>query len=327
MRKRILRPLLPIVLIVLMQGADARMAAAPKVCKLAEVHPPGYPTELADEKFAKLVQERTNGGIVIKVCHSSLLGSEDQVAEQAQLGVIEFIRVSTSPVIQFYKPIGVFSMPYIFRSQEHMWKVLNGPIGKHFLDSLCTVGLIGIGYFDGGARDFYANRPLKSVADLRGLRIRVQNSIIMVNMVKTLGATAAPIAYAEVYSALQTGVVDGAENNIPSWVSQKHYKIARYMIKDAHLRLPEVLIVSGRFWQSLTDYQRAVIREAAQEATDFQIKAWNEYEVKALAQAKAAGCTIAEANVPAFQAALAPLYRMPEFADYKIWIKKIREVE
>ena len=144
-----------------------------------------------------------------------------------------------------------------------MWKVLDGPIGTHFLEAMSAVGLVGIGYFDGGARNFYAAKPLKRVSDLKGLKIRVQSSPIMVDMVKLLHATGAPIAYAEIYSALQTGVVDGAENNVPSWVSQNHYKIAKYMVKDEHLRLPEILICSKKFYDSLTEVQKVAIREAA----------------------------------------------------------------
>lgn len=310
--------------VVVILCANAQLAAAPKVCKLAEVHPKGYPTEMADEEFARLVGEKTNGRIKIKVCFNSQLGSEDQCTEQTKLGIIEFLRVSTSPILQVYKPIGAFSMPYVFRSQEHMWNVLNGPIGKHFLDAMTSVGLVGIGYFDAGARNFYATKPLKRVSDLKGLKIRVQPSPIMINMVKLLGATGVPIAYAEVHSALQAGVADGAENNVPSWVSQNHYEIAKYMIKDCHVRLPEVLACSKKFWDTLPEDYKVDIREAAREAMEFQIKAWNEYEVKALAQAKAKGCTIAEANVLEFQAAMASLYEMPEYAGYKVWIDKIK---
>ncbi len=307
--------------------AETQVASAPKACKLAEVHPRGYPTELADEEFARLVAMKTNGAIRIQVCCNSQLGSEDQVTDQTKQGIIEFLRVSTSPVVLVYSPIGVFSIPYVFRSQEHMWKVLDGPIGKHFLEAMSAVGLVGIGYFDGGARNFYATKPLKRVSDLKGLKIRVQSSPIMVDMVKLLHATAAPIAYAEIYSALQTGVVDGAENNVPTWVSQNHYMIAKYMIKDEHLRLPEILICSKKFFDSLTEVQKVAIREAAEEATAFQIKAWNEFEVRYLAQAKAHGCIIAEADIPEFQAALAPLYEMPKYASYKVWIEKIKAVE
>lgn len=299
--------------------------AAPRTLKLAEVHPKGYPTELADEKFAELVEEKTGGAIKIQVCYGGQLGSENDVVEQAKLGVIEFLRVSTSPVVSVYSPIGVLSMPYVFRSQEHMWKVLNGPIGKHFLESVSAVSLVGLTYFDAGARNFYATKPLKSVTDLKGLKIRVQPNPIMVDMVKLLGATAIPIAYGEVYSALQTGVVGGAENNIPSWLSSSHYEVAKYMIKDGHLRLPELLMVSKKFWDTLKEDEKVALREAAEEAREFQIKAWNEAEEKYLAQARAKGCVISEARVEEFQAAVEPLYK--QYPDHLVWINKIRAVK
>lgn len=302
-------------------------AAAPRTLKLAEVHPQGYPTELGDEKFAELVAAKSKGRLKIQVYFGGQLGSENDVVEQAKLGVIEFVRVSTSPVISVYKPIGVFSMPFLFRSQEHQWKVLKGEVGQTFLKGMESVGLVGLTYFDGGARNFYATKELKSVNDLKGLKIRVQPSPIMVSMIKLLNATATPIAYGEVYSALQTGVVDGAENNVPSWVSANHYEVAKYFIKDGHLRLPELLMVSKKFYDGLSKRDQKILRDAAREATEFQIKAWNESESKYLEQAKAKGCVIHEANVAEFQAAVAPMYDMPEYKEYKVWVDKIKAVK
>jgi TRAP-type C4-dicarboxylate transport system substrate-binding protein len=179
----------------------APLFAAAKVLKLAEVHPKGYPTEMGDQKFSELFEKLSQGRYTIQVYNSSQLGSENDVVEQAKLGVIEFGRVSTSPAISVFPEIGVFSMPYLFRSQDHMWNVLNGPVGQHFLAAMEKVGIVGVGYFDPGSRNFYTNKPLKSVADLKGLKIRVQPNPIMVNLVKLLGATPTPIAYGEVYSA------------------------------------------------------------------------------------------------------------------------------
>jgi tripartite ATP-independent transporter DctP family solute receptor len=293
--------------------------------KLAEVHPKGYPTEMADERFAELVEQKTNGRLKIQVFYGGQLGSENDTVEQTKLGVIEFLRVSISPLVSVYPPIGVLSMPYVFRSQNHMWDVLNGSVGQHFLGSVQSVGLVGLTYFDAGARNFYANKPLRSVADLKGLKIRVQPNPIMVNVVRLLRATGTPIDYGEVYSALQTGVIDGAENNIPSWISASHFEVAKYMIKDGHLRLPEVLVVNKKFWDSLSDQDKAAVREAAREATQFQIKVWNEAEDKYLAQAKAKGCIILEANVAEFQAAVEPLYK--DYPEYKTWIDQIKAVK
>lgn len=327
MKRNKLGLLLLIGIMVVVLCSNVQLIAATRTLKLAEVHPKGYPTEMADEEFARIVKEKTKGALDIQVYFGGQLGSENDVVEQTKLGVIEFVRVSTSPVISVYKPIGVFSMPYIFRSQDHMWKVLNGPIGKEFLNKINTVGLVGIGYFDGGARNFYATKELKSLADLKGLKIRVQPNPIMVNMVQLLGATGTPIAYGEVYSALQTGVIDGAENNIPSWISASHYEVAKYFIKDGHLRLPEILMVSRKFWDTLTAGQKAAIRDAAKQATTYQIKAWNEAEDKYLAQAKEKGCVINETNVEDFQKAVAPLFDMKDYAEYKPWVEKIKAVK
>lgn len=302
-----------------------QLMAAPRQLKLAEVHPQDYPTTRGDQKFADLVAEKTGGKLQIEVYFGGRLGSENDVVEQAKLGVIEFVRVSTSPVVSVYPPIGVLSMPYIFNSQEHMWKVLNGALGQHFLESMSAVGLVGIGYFDAGARSFYANKPLKGLADLKGLKIRVQPNPIMTRMVQLLGATPTPIAYGEVYSALQTGVVDGAENNVPSWISAGHYEVAKYFLKDGHLRLPEILMVSKKFWDRLSEAEKVAIKEAAKEATEFQIKAWNEAEEKYLQQAKAAGCIINEANVAEFQAAVEPLYK--EYPEFKEWLEMIKNTK
>jgi tripartite ATP-independent transporter DctP family solute receptor len=304
-----------------------QISAAVKVLKLAEVHPKGYPTQMADEKFAELVAQKTKGRIKIQVYCCSQLGSENDVVEQCKLGVIEFVRVSNSPVVSVYPDVGVYNMPYIFRSQEHMWNVLNGPIGEHFMTGMEKAGIVGLGYFEPGARNFYATKPLKKAADLKGLKIRVQPIPLMVNLVKLLGATPTPIAYGEVYSALQTGVVDGAENNIPSYVSANHYEVAKNFIKDAHGRFPELLMCSKKFWDKLSDADKKALKEAAKEATVWQIKAWNIAEDTYLAQAKAKGCTISEANIAEFQALVAPMYDFPEYASFKPWVEKIRNTK
>lgn len=304
--------------------ASSNLMAATKVLKLAEVHPADYPTAKGDSKFAELVEKYTNGRYKVQCYFSSQLGTENDVVEQTKLGVIEFTRVSTAPVVTVYPEIGVFTMPFIFTSQEHMWKVLNGPIGQHFLDACEKANLVGMGYFEPGSRHFYANKPLDNLASLKGLKIRVQPSPVPVSMVKLLGATPTPIAYGEVYSALQTGVVDGAENNYPSWVSANHYEVAKYLIQDAHQRQPEILVASKKFWDSLSRKDKSAMKRAMKEATEYQIKEWNAYEFKALEQAKAKGCIVKPANSAEFQAAMAPLYDMPEYQIFKEWLKKIK---
>lgn len=322
--KRKIGLLLLVGIMIFVVFSSMNLFAAARVCKLAEVHPDGYPTAEGDQKFAELAEKYTNGRVKIQCFFNSQLGSENDVVEQTKLGVIEFTRVSIAPVVTVYPEIGVFTLPYIFNSQEHQWKVLNSPIGEHFLKAVEKANLVGMGYFEAGARHFYARKPLNSLADLKGAKIRVQPSPVPVAMVTLLGATPTPIAYGEVYSALQTGVVDGAENNFPSWVSANHYEVAKYLIEDSHLRQPEILVASKKFFDSLSKADQDALKRAMKEATEFQIKAWNDYEFKAADEAKAKGCIIKKANIAEFQKAIAPIYDMPEHKIYKPWVEKIK---
>ena len=162
--------------------------------------------------------------------------------------------------------IGVFNLPYIFRSQAHEWNVLNGEIGQHFLDAAQSANLVGLTYFDSGARHFYSKKPITGPASLKGLKIRVQLNPINIKLMEAFGASGVAVSFNEVYSALQTGVCDAAENNIPSWVSKSHNEVAKYLLLDGHWRLPEILIVSKTFWDSLNDTDKKLIKEAAKES-------------------------------------------------------------
>ena len=215
------------------------------VLRLAETHPQDYPTTRGDYEFARLVKERSGGRIVIEVYPGSQLGQEKAVIEQVQFGAIDLTRVSISPVAAFVPRLNAFQMPYLYRDETHMWKVLKGDIGKELLASLEPFGFIGLGWFESGARNFYnSKRPIRTPADLKGLKIRVQESELMMGLVSAFGAVPTPMAFGEVYSALQTGVVDGAENNWPSYFSTSHYEVAKYITLDEHTRVPEIIIGS-----------------------------------------------------------------------------------
>ena len=316
-----------LVALALTMVSGVQLTAAPKVFRLAEIHPPGYPTEQGDQEFARLVAEKTDGQIKIEVKNNGVLGAENDVVEQAKVGVIEFVRVSTSPVLAVYKPIGVLNMPYLFRDQAHMWKVLDGAIGKHFLENMSSVGLVGLTYFDAGARNFYTRKEVKGPKDLKGLKIRVQPNSMVALVVDALGAIATPMNMGDIYSALQTGVIDGAENNIPSWFTWKHYEVAKYFLQDGHTRLPEVLMVSKKCWDTLTEDQKVALREAAEEAKIFQIAAWNKAEITQLAEVKKTGAVVSPANIADFQAVCAPIYDDPKNAEFKVWVTKIKAVK
>lgn len=298
------------------------------VLRLAETHPKGYPTELGDEEFARLVKERSNGRIVIEVYPGSQLGQEKAVIEQVQFGAIDITRVSVSPVAAFVPKLNAFQMPYLYRDEAHMWNVLNGDIGKDLLASLEPFGFIGLGWFEGGSRNFYnSKRPVKTPADLKGLKIRVQESELMMGLVSAFGAVPTPMAYGEVYSALQTGVVDGAENNWASYFSTSHYEVAKYFTLDEHTRVPEIIIGSKISLGRLSKADQDLIRQAAADAVNFQRSEWAKYEQVSIDKVKAGGAQITTvADKAPWQALMAPLYakQSKEIQDF---VKQIQAVK
>ncbi len=304
-------------------------ANAAKTYKLAENQPPDYPTTIGDREFARLVNERTNGNIIIDVQPGGVLGDEKSVIEAVQMGGIAFARINAQPLSEFYKPLMAFSMPFIFRNADHQWKVLDGEVGDKVLDDLKAARMVGLAYYDSGSRNIYnAKREVKSPADLAGLKIRVQQSELMMDMIKALGASPTPMPYGEVYTGLQTGVIDGAENNWPSYYSTSHYEVAPYMTLNGHTMTPELVVVSKRVWDKLSAEEQKIIKEAARESEAVQKQAWKEYEEKSINAIKASGKnTITEVpDKTEFQNAMAPLYEKygGEFADL---IKAIQAVE
>jgi len=267
--------------------------AKPIVLRLAETHPKGYPTELGDEEFARLVKERSNGRIIIEVYPGSQLGEEKAVIEQVQFGAIDITRVSISPVAAFVPKLNAFQMPYLYRDSDHMWKVLKGDIGMELLASLEPFGFIGLGWFEAGARSFYnSKKPVYAPADLKGMKIRVQESELMLGLVRSFGAIPTPMPYGEVYSGLQTGVVDGAENNPPSYYSASHYEVAKYYTLDEHTMVPEIIIGSKISLGRLSKADQDLIKKAAMDAIDYQRAEWDAYVKVSMDKVKEAGCTI-----------------------------------
>lgn len=300
------------------------------VLRLGETHVADYPTTKGNYEFARLVEERTGGRIKIEVYHSSQLGQEKAVIEQVQFGAVDFTRVSISPLSAFAPAFDALQMPYLYRGEEHMWKVLDGPIGEEFLASLEPANFIGLAWYDSGARNFYnSKKEIKSVADLKGMKIRVQESKLMMGLVSALGAVPTPMPFGEVYSALQTGVIDGAENNWPSYFSTSHYEVAKYFTLDGHTRVPEILIASKISMDKLSKEDREIIKQAAKDSMPHQIKLWKEFEKVAEDKVRAAGSIITELTPEAlveFQNAMQPMYDAlsPELQEV---VKKIRDVQ
>jgi len=278
------------------EGAATEAEGPTYTFRLAETHPADYPTTKGDMKFAELVSERTGGRITIDVFPSAQLGEEKSVIEQVQLGAIEFTRVSTGPMAEFNKDFGVFSLPYIFDNDEHVWKFLLGESGMSLLDSLQSSGLQGLGWYSSGSRNFYSSKPLTGIEDVKGLKIRVQENKVNLAIIDALGASATPMPFGDVYNSLSTGVIDAAENNYPSYYSSKHYEVAPHLILDSHQRVPEVLLVSKPVWDKLSKEDQAIIRQAALDSIQYQRDEWAKYEKESEEAVRAAGVTITDVS-------------------------------
>ncbi|MDU4959431.1 MAG: TRAP transporter substrate-binding protein [Sporomusaceae bacterium] len=301
MIKRVLVAIMILALAATLAGCgqkDAKTAdqktAAKLNFRLAEMHPPDHPTAQADKEFAKLVADRSQGRIKIDVFVGAQLGEEKAIIEQVQLGAIEFARVSSGPLGEFNKQLGVFSLPYIFNSDDHMWKYLNGPGGEKMLKDLETSKFVGLAYFTAGSRNFYSKKPITKLEDLSGMKVRVIQNKINIDMIQALGGSATPMPAGEVFSGLQTGVIDAAENNWPTFSSSNHYQVAKYWISDAHQRVPEMLIMSKAAWDKLSDDDKKLIKQAAADSVKIQRELWAKSDKEAEAKVRAAGVSVIE---------------------------------
>ncbi|WP_163538675.1 TRAP transporter substrate-binding protein [Gracilibacillus sp. YIM 98692] len=294
--------------------------------KLAENQPEDYPTTIGDKEFARLVEEKTDGRYEIEVYAGGQLGDEVSVIEQVQLGSIDLARVNATPLTQFVDEIGVLSMPFLFESEEEKWEVLNGEKGQELLDTFDGSNLVGLAYYDSGERSFYnTERPVKSPEDLEGLKIRVQQSDLAISVVEALGASATPMEYGEVYSSLQTGVIQGAENNFPSYYTSNHYEVAPYYTVNGYSGTPEVVIGSQKLWDSLSEEDKQAFKEAAQESVSVQREAWAELEEESREAVVEAGSELTEVDdISEWRDAVQEVY--DEYEDqYGEWIEKLTE--
>lgn len=286
-------------------------SAANLVLKSSDTHPAGYPTVEAVEYMGKILAEKTKGRITVQVFHSAQLGQEKDTIEQTQFGVIDLNRVSLGPFNNIIEETKIPSLPYIFRSVEHMHKVMDGPVGQEILDAFKRHKLVGLAFYDGGSRSFYNRRkPITSMADLKGLKFRVMQSDVFVEMVNALGANATPMPYGEVYSSIQTGVIDGAENNWPSYESSGHFEVAGFYTLDQHLIVPEVLVMAEKTWNKLSKEDQKLVREAAQASVPFMRKKWAEREAASEKKVRAAGVKIiTKIDKAPFIEAMKPVYK------------------
>ncbi|MDF1587294.1 TRAP transporter substrate-binding protein [Marinimicrococcus flavescens] len=298
-------------------GGMAWTADAQTVLRLAENQPETNPVTIAMHRFADLVKERTNGEIVVEVYSGAQLGQEPETIEQAQAGIVDFARVNSVVLANVSLSMGVFTLPYIFRGQEHKYAVLDGEVGKEVRADLEKVGLVGFDYLEAGTRNFYTREknPITAIEDLEGLKIRVQPAKISTRMVELLGGTPTPMNYGEVYSALQTGVIDGAENDYVSYLTSGHYEVAPNYVEDGHLSPPALLLMNKARFDGLSEEHRTAITEAAREAALFEREAMTKANQEARKTVEEKGVTITTIDNTPFSQAVQPIYdEFPELA-------------
>lgn len=290
-------------------AATASASAQTITLRSTDIHPDGYPTIEAVKHMGKLLEERSKGRIKINVFHSAQLGQEKDTIEQTRFGVIDMNRINMAPFNNLIPATNVPSLPFIFRSVEHMRKVMDGPIGDNLLKEFEKHDLIGLAFYDSGSRSFYnSKRPINTPADMKGMKIRVQQSDMFVSLVSALGANATPMNFGEVYSGLQTGVIDGAENNWPSYESTKHYEVAKFYSQTEHSLSPEVLVMSKKSFDKLSAEDKALVRAAAKESVAKMRELWDAREKASEAKVKAGGAVVNAVEKQPFIDAMKPVY-------------------
>jgi tripartite ATP-independent transporter DctP family solute receptor len=317
-------------------GLTAGLAVTPAraqtklVIKASDVQPPGYPTVAATENLGKKLSDATQGRLSVQMYPSAQLGGEKETIEQTQIGAIQMLRVSVGSMGPIVDDINVINMPFLFKSTAHANKMMDGPIGQELLDKITAspnANLVALCWMDSGARSLYNSKhPIKAIEDIKGLKFRVIGNPIFIDMMNALGGNGVGMGYDQVFSALQTGVIDGAENNMPSYVFSNQYTAAKYVTLTEHLIIPEMLVFSKRIWNTLSTDDQNLIKKFAREAQLEEREFWKQYEQKALEKAKAAGSEIIEiADKTPFQNAVKPVWDKygPKYQDM---IKRIQAI-
>jgi tripartite ATP-independent transporter DctP family solute receptor len=274
-------------------GALDRLAA--REFRAADIQEESYPTVQALIYMDKLVAERTGGRHRIRVFHSRQLGEESQTIEQTRVGAIDLNRINVAAIGDVAPVLSILAQPFLFRSIDHLYQVIDGPVGDDILAAIEPNGFIGLTFYDSGARSIYTRAPaVRGLPDLKGVKIRVQQSDLVIRMMKALGAEPVVLPYGQVLTALSARLVDGAENNWPSFVTTGHYRVAQYYTVTEHTMGPEVLVMSRRAWQELSDPDRAIFRDAARESSRYMRAQWQSWEEQSRKQAVEGGATIIE---------------------------------
>ncbi|HSX71190.1 MAG TPA: TRAP transporter substrate-binding protein [Pseudomonas sp.] len=295
--------------------------------KFAEIHPAGYPTVVAEENMGKKLAA-ADSDITFKMFAGGVLGSEKEVVEQVQIGAIQMTRVSLGIVGPVVPDVNVFNMPFVFRDQAHMRKVIDGEIGQEILDKITNseFNLVALAWMDGGTRNLYTKEPVRKIEDLQGMKVRVMGNPLFVDMMNAMGGNGVAMDTGEIYSALQTGVIDGAENNPPTMLEHNHYQNAKYYTLTGHLILPEPVVMSKETWNSLTPKQQELVKKLAKEAQLEERQLWDAKVAASEEKLKAAGVEFITVDKKPFYDATAPV-REKYGAQYADLMKRISEVQ
>lgn len=310
-------------------GSSAAAAADCEITlRSSDTHPDGYPTVEGVKAMAAEAKEKSGGRICIEVFPSSQLGEEKDAIEQTQFGVIDMIRASFGSFNNIVPVTQLASLPYLFRDEDHLHAVMDGPIGAEIAEGFAEKDLVVLAYYDGGARSFYnSQKPIRGVEDLKGMKFRVMQNDVFVDMMSALGASATPMPYGEVYSSIQTGVIDGAENNFPSYDSSGHAEVAKYFTLDQHLMVPELVAMAKSSWEKLSPEDQAILKTAAENSAGVQRGLWAAQEKASEEKVIASGAeVIKDVDKTAFIEAMVPVYdKYVTTDDAKDLVKRIQD--
>jgi tripartite ATP-independent transporter DctP family solute receptor len=306
------------------------LPAAAKEFRSADVHPEDYPTVMAVKQMSEAVKKRTGGKHSIKVFTGTQLGGEKDTIEQTKIGALDLVRINSAPMNNIVPETLVPSLPFIFRDVTHMRKVLDGPIGDEILKALEPHGYVGMAFYDAGARSFYnTKKPIRTPADMKGMKIRVQQSDLFVGMLQALGANATPMPYGEVYTALKTGLVDGAENNWPSYDTARHFEVAKYYTVNEHSMVPEILMFSKKIFDTLPADEQKIFKQAAKESVPYMRKLWDAKELESRKKVEAAGVQVVDkVDKKPFMDAMKPVYdKLVTDPKLKTMVKRVQDTK
>ncbi len=310
-------------------GSPGPAVAQKMVLKASDVHPLGYPTVEAIVRMGKKLEAQTNGRLSIQMYPSMQLGGEKEMIEQAQVGALQIARISVGPMGPVVDELNVFNLPFVFKDEAQMRKVIDGPIGAEMLAKITASPqsrLVALGWMDAGTRNVYAKVPVREPADLKGQKIRMMGNPIFVDTMNAMGGNGISMGFNELYSALQTGVVDGAENNPPTYYTQKHYEIDKVYNLTGHLIIPEIFVFSKRTWDTLSKQDQALIMKLSREAQMEQRQLWDKMVGESVAKLKAAGIQFVEVDKEAFYKATQPV-RDKYGSKYAALLKRIRDTQ